>query len=258
MATIRWAAAILLLGLASRANAQARHPVDMNPTTLEGFEALCEYEFSTENIERSIVALKASASVNVPARVQNLERQLDQAKAQLADCKARAPQAAAAFQKQKAKEDAALAEQKRDQDEQAARVATRRARRAAASPGNRRTALSAELCALRALRSETTAEIATDKRYARVGGAVDLSHRYQLQRELRDVDEQMSSTKAEIEALRLKPTACSDALVGPLSTCVNIGWNAEAGIGGSHEPVNDECAGDNVTSWLDLLDFGAD
>jgi hypothetical protein len=258
MATMRGAGAILLLGLSARANAQVRRPVDMNPTTVDGFEALCEYEFSTENIERSIEALKASATANVAARTQNLERQLDQAKAQLADCKARAPQAAAAFQKQKAKEEAALTEQKRDQDEQAARVEARRAHRAAASPASRRTALSAELCALKALRSEATGEIAIDKRYARVGEAVDLSHRYELQRELRDVDEQMSITKGEIASLHLKPTACSDSVVGPLSTCVNIGWNAEAGIVGSYEPVNDECAGKNVTSWLDLLDFGSD
>ena len=82
-------------------------------------------------------------------------------------------------------------------------------------------AISAVICRVEEYRKWVVGQIDRDKRYSRVGGAVNLTKRYGLQQLLRFLDNKKADATAALRArFHARPLACSSSPVKALATCV--------------------------------------
>lgn len=140
----------------------------------------------------------------------------------------RAAQAAAIEEKaQEAKAHAAVLEQQRTEVMQ--KIAQRREEEAAAearynairsNPRQMAVVFGAIFCAMRDLRTTALAEIAKEKKYARVGGYEDKGKIYGLQQRVRRADEVTDEQRGNIKGFKgLTPAGCSDTRVRAVLAC---------------------------------------
>src|SRR5438067_2149108 len=84
-----------------------------------------------------------------------------------------------------------------------------------------RIVLNAAECACDDWRKITLDDIATEQKYARIGGAVNLARLYALQGQLRGIDDQKKAIVAGLSRLHLRPSRCA-ALVKRVAECTTI------------------------------------
>ena len=101
-----------------------------------------------------------------------------------------------------------------------------------ADPKSVRTIWSAELCSAQAARSTALAAIAKERKYARIGGAIDLRRMRDLQDDVRAADDRIEAAKAGLKQVKASPVACKSPKVAHLVECarqVEGGVDIEAG-----------------------------
>lgn len=98
-----------------------------------------------------------------------------------------------------------------------------RAHVAAFTRNDYQVAYSALVCAYGSARAETLKEIAKEKHYSDIGGAVNLSRRYQWQQLLRFLDEQEERLLAALKNATISPLRCNDATVTRFAGCLSVG-----------------------------------
>jgi hypothetical protein len=81
---------------------------------------------------------------------------------------------------------------------------------------------SARLCWYQGSRSEALGVIAKERKYARVGGVVDMRIIHDAQDALRRDDEGIAAERKELARLRAKPLVCGDQTVAALSQCLDL------------------------------------
>ncbi len=86
-------------------------------------------------------------------------------------------------------------------------------------------ALSAWICHNADERKANVAEIATQRKYARVGGVVNLSSLQDLQDEIRAADENIAKARSALSSFRVKPLSCKSPMVFSVLTCVDDDLN---------------------------------
>jgi hypothetical protein len=89
------------------------------------------------------------------------------------------------------------------------------------TPKGRNFAWGVTLCAYAADRAERLAEIAKEKKYARLAGFVDKVKLYKLQQAIRRIDEEVASERATMKtfAVPVKPLGCGTELVKGVLEC---------------------------------------
>lgn len=88
-----------------------------------------------------------------------------------------------------------------------------------------RLAWSAYLCAAREWRGGTLDAIAEEKKYARIGGAIDLAKMHSLQETLRSIDAWIVDAKADLRDRKLMPLSCKRDDVIELAECWDVDGN---------------------------------
>lgn len=76
---------------------------------------------------------------------------------------------------------------------------------------------SAAICAYQDFRREVLAEIREVKRYAKVGGALNLREVYDLQEQLRSYDDSIANVRRELDGR--KPLSCKSPEVAKMIAC---------------------------------------
>lgn len=78
-------------------------------------------------------------------------------------------------------------------------------------------------------RSSSLRDIETGRKYARLGGVIDLRKTYWLQEAVRRADEHVAAAEAALRDLSSPPTECSDEFVSMLTGCVTdwVGWKVQ-------------------------------
>lgn len=100
--------------------------------------------------------------------------------------------------------------------------------------------LSAAICFEREERRVTMAEIATQRKYSRLGGVVNRSQMYRLQGYVRDHDEDIADYTGRLRAMRAKPLPCGSPVVKALLACKADGKQPQ-------------CAADRMPLMLSLM-----
>jgi len=109
-------------------------------------------------------------------------------------------------------------------------------------------AWSAYVCGWQMQRAAALKEIATEHKYARIGGAVDLRAIHDLQDSVRECDEAIESGRDELRALKVALLPCSTKPVRRIGLCVYTGDGA---------PGEAECRENVVVmAYLQLLEEG--
>lgn len=136
-----------------------------------------------------------------------------------------------------AEQNAAKAERERRQREEIAEATALEARlgtladQLLARPAVVRTLVSALICEQIDVRSDLLAKLAKDKKYSKIGGAVDLSFRAEIQENLAKTDDEIQRLRGTLKAAKATPLGCKDKTVVAALTCL------------SDEPP-EECASD--------------
>lgn len=136
------------------------------------------------------------------------------------DERRRAAAAAAREAEQRVEEERLRAEQQAADAEQKAEDARRNA--LLTNPKTARIIFGASLCYDRALRTSALAEIAKEKKYARIGGYENKNKIYALQQQIRWADEQEARDRKDLATYRgLKPAPCSNSRVRQVIQCAD-------------------------------------
>lgn len=101
------------------------------------------------------------------------------------------------------------------------------AQKMADNPTSAQVILSAFLCDSILARSQKSEEIAKDRKYSRVGGAVDLRRRVDLQDELRTQDERIEALRRSLAGIKKRAMGCKDKAVVSTSACMFQGEEDE-------------------------------
>ncbi len=91
------------------------------------------------------------------------------------------------------------------------------------SPRLMSVAFGAAICAARQVRSASIAEIAKEKKYARIGGYENKSKLYELQRRIRWADEQEAAERAAAKGAHIAPFPCTNGEVKTAIACTSSG-----------------------------------
>lgn len=83
-----------------------------------------------------------------------------------------------------------------------------------------RVVYSASICRLQEERREALADIAREKKYARIGGVIDKRAIYDSQMVIRGTDEVLLDVRAEMRSMRIGPLGCGDKRVRALVPCL--------------------------------------
>lgn len=78
---------------------------------------------------------------------------------------------------------------------------------------------SARLCDAKADRNETLSKIATEKKYAKKVGVVNLADLEELKNDLRDQDGQIAAVLSDLKRVHVAPLTCSDRKLNHLRLC---------------------------------------
>lgn len=79
---------------------------------------------------------------------------------------------------------------------------------------------SASLCWYQQDRRASLIEIARERKYAKMGGVIDLRNLHEQQEAVSRADRGSAAAKAALRKLRLAPLPCSEPLVGALARCL--------------------------------------
>jgi hypothetical protein len=116
---------------------------------------------------------------------------------------------------------------------------------------------STAICFFSELRKQVQDEIKTEKRYAAEGaGIINMDKMYELQRELRYIDEAVATTRTDLADRGAKPLACPALLVQKAALCV--GWRVMNTFprGSSPDAVEHFCMSDEMRAMVELVDLG--
>jgi hypothetical protein len=177
-------------------------------------------ETQAEGEARKAAALKSALDevAAMKARSQQWAEEADRAQ-QAAIARDAAARIAAEKQRQEESEAAAVEAQGREQA--TATAAAQQAQRLA-DPRWARPLWSAQYCRASRERAATVAEIAKEKKLARLAGVIDLEMMRQYQNTIRDDDEEMAGARRELAAVRRKLLSCTDRLVVGIADCLDI------------------------------------
>jgi hypothetical protein len=88
-------------------------------------------------------------------------------------------------------------------------------------PEARKIDLSALLCTKLEARREIMGELAKDRKYAAIGGAVNLTRRVKIQDELAGLDDEIRTVRAVLKRYKTTPLSCGDAKVKAVAECMS-------------------------------------
>jgi hypothetical protein len=97
---------------------------------------------------------------------------------------------------------------------------------------------SANLCEAKGKRTETLGNIASEKRYARKVGVVNLSDLEDLKQELREEDERIATVTADLRRVRKNALRCNDPRLSTLQNCRDLT--------AAQSTLPDECVEDSM------------
>lgn len=81
--------------------------------------------------------------------------------------------------------------------------------------------LSADLCWGTRARADVMGELAKDKKYSQIGGAVDTAKRVELQNRLAEVDDYLRVVRAKLKVTKKAPITCSDPGIKLAEPCLD-------------------------------------
>jgi hypothetical protein len=169
-----------------QASAEGRDPCDVDPQCREIKERhRTEERQRRENTDREIAKVRAD---------QAREREEEKAK--------------------QAERERVFAEQAKVEEKQSEDLTA-----FAKKPGVMRIVLSAEMCILHRERSKAAGEIATQHKYGRIGGAINLRDLKDLQDDLREIDEHIAEERGRFKEWKTTPLPCSASTVAELIGC---------------------------------------
>jgi hypothetical protein len=116
---------------------------------------------------------------------------------------------------------------------------------------------STAICYFSELRKQIRDEIKTEKRYAAEGaGIINMEKMYELQRELRYIDEAVATIRSDLTDRGAKPLACPALLVQKGALCV--GWRVMNTFpqGNSPDAVEHFCSSDEMRAMVELVNLG--
>jgi hypothetical protein len=118
-------------------------------------------------------------------------------------------------------------------------------------------AASTAICFFAELRKQVLEEIKTEKRYAAEGaGIIDVKKMYDLQRELRYVDDAVATIRSGLIDQDAKAVACDAPLVQKAALCVGHRVMNTFPQGSSPESVERFCTSDEMVALADLVQLG--
>jgi hypothetical protein len=91
----------------------------------------------------------------------------------------------------------------------------------ATDPTSRRLVLSALLCDQLSTRQALLAKLAKDKKYAKIGGAVDLGRRSEIQDDLAAADDEIGRLRSVLKADKATPLGCNEKRVEMAIACMS-------------------------------------
>lgn len=97
---------------------------------------------------------------------------------------------------------------------------------------------SANLCEAKGKRAETLGNIASEKRYAKKVGVVNLSDLEDLKQELRDEDERIATVTADLRRVRKNALRCNDPRLSTFQNCRDLT--------AARSTLPDECVEDSM------------
>jgi len=119
-------------------------------------------------------------------------------------------------------EAAARGAEDREREAQARRERLEEKRKRSRDPKWLGPALSARRCYHSLVRAEAIKEIQTEKRYAKLGGVVDMRKLHDLQTFVRTQDEGIANADGALARWKLKPSSCSGKLVSEITRCLRV------------------------------------
>jgi len=84
-------------------------------------------------------------------------------------------------------------------------------------------AMSAYLCTLKKERAGYLKELATRRKYARLGGVEDMNEVYEIQQSIRSNDEEAAARLQQMVEAKAKPLSCTDRVVRDVLRCNEMG-----------------------------------
>jgi hypothetical protein len=102
---------------------------------------------------------------------------------------------------------------------------------------------SARICLLEEMRTDALKEIATERKYSAIGGAVDLVKLHRLQQDVRAADDRLVMQRALLKDTKLPPLSCSKENVRSLVACIRSLYPE------SREGEQERCDGEQLLNY---------